>query len=140
MAKVGRNAPCPCGSGKKYKRCCWEKPNPDPSSLPHGLQPPLEIVLDYEDLDDLSNSVLTLIKEGRFDEADAVCDDLAKRYPDQIDCIERRGLVMKARGRPLEAAALYRQAAEFARTHDGFDQDGIDWYLERAQALETDTK
>jgi hypothetical protein len=22
-AKVGRNEPCPCGSGKKYKRCCW---------------------------------------------------------------------------------------------------------------------
>jgi len=21
-AKVGRNSPCPCGSGKKYKRCC----------------------------------------------------------------------------------------------------------------------
>jgi hypothetical protein len=21
-AKVGRNAPCPCGSGKKYKKCC----------------------------------------------------------------------------------------------------------------------
>ena len=20
--KVGRNAPCPCGSGKKFKRCC----------------------------------------------------------------------------------------------------------------------
>ena len=20
--KVGRNAPCPCGSGLKYKRCC----------------------------------------------------------------------------------------------------------------------
>lgn len=24
-AKVGRNDPCPCGSGKKYKRCCMEK-------------------------------------------------------------------------------------------------------------------
>jgi len=24
-AKVGRNAPCPCGSGKKYKRCCGSK-------------------------------------------------------------------------------------------------------------------
>ncbi len=23
--KVGRNAPCPCGSGKKYKKCCLEK-------------------------------------------------------------------------------------------------------------------
>jgi hypothetical protein len=24
-AKVGRNQPCPCGSGKKYKRCCLGK-------------------------------------------------------------------------------------------------------------------
>lgn len=23
--KVGRNDPCPCGSGKKYKKCCLEK-------------------------------------------------------------------------------------------------------------------
>jgi uncharacterized protein len=22
--KVGRNDPCPCGSGKKYKKCCGE--------------------------------------------------------------------------------------------------------------------
>lgn len=24
-AKVGRNDPCPCGSGKKYKQCCGKK-------------------------------------------------------------------------------------------------------------------
>jgi len=23
--KVGRNSPCPCGSGKKYKKCCYPK-------------------------------------------------------------------------------------------------------------------
>jgi len=23
--KIGRNAPCPCGSGKKYKKCCGKK-------------------------------------------------------------------------------------------------------------------
>jgi hypothetical protein len=23
--RVGRNDPCPCGSGKKYKKCCLEK-------------------------------------------------------------------------------------------------------------------
>ena len=23
--KVSRNAPCPCGSGKKYKHCCYGK-------------------------------------------------------------------------------------------------------------------
>jgi len=25
MTKIGRNNPCPCGSGKKYKRCCLQK-------------------------------------------------------------------------------------------------------------------
>ena len=25
--KIGRNQPCPCGSGKKYKKCCLNKPN-----------------------------------------------------------------------------------------------------------------
>jgi len=25
MTTVGRNEPCPCGSGKKYKKCCLEK-------------------------------------------------------------------------------------------------------------------
>lgn len=23
--KIGRNDPCPCGSGKKYKNCCFNK-------------------------------------------------------------------------------------------------------------------
>ena len=23
--KLSRNAPCPCGSGRKYKACCWGK-------------------------------------------------------------------------------------------------------------------
>ena len=23
--KLARNAPCPCGSGRKYKACCWGK-------------------------------------------------------------------------------------------------------------------
>ena len=25
MSQVGRNDPCPCGSGKKYKKCCEQK-------------------------------------------------------------------------------------------------------------------
>ena len=25
--KVGRNDPCPCGSGKKYKKCCGQNEN-----------------------------------------------------------------------------------------------------------------
>ena len=26
--KIGRNDPCPCGSGKKYKKCCEERLGP----------------------------------------------------------------------------------------------------------------
>ena len=31
-AKVGRNDPCPCGSGKKYKKCCLNKATTDTST------------------------------------------------------------------------------------------------------------
>ena len=27
IQKIGRNDPCPCGSGKKYKNCCMLKEN-----------------------------------------------------------------------------------------------------------------
>ena len=30
-AKVGRNDPCPCGSGKKFKKCCMNKPKGPPA-------------------------------------------------------------------------------------------------------------
>ena len=29
---IGRNDPCPCGSGKKYKKCCLNRMNGDPLS------------------------------------------------------------------------------------------------------------
>lgn len=32
--KIGRNDPCPCGSGKKYKKCCLGKEdNPEYSDI-----------------------------------------------------------------------------------------------------------
>ncbi|MDX9720354.1 MAG: SEC-C metal-binding domain-containing protein [Myxococcota bacterium] len=38
MANVQRNDPCPCGSGKKFKLCCLNKPlaelDDDPTSWP----------------------------------------------------------------------------------------------------------
>ena len=33
MGKIGRNEPCPCGSGKKFKRCCLGKEPDIPTSL-----------------------------------------------------------------------------------------------------------
>ncbi len=36
MSGVGRNDPCPCGSGKKYKRCCLGKDAPAPGAWTAG--------------------------------------------------------------------------------------------------------
>ncbi len=38
-SKVGRNQPCPCGSGKKYKKCCMISPKGDKDETP-GAQTP----------------------------------------------------------------------------------------------------
>lgn len=35
--KIGRNDPCPCGSGKKYKKCCLNKAKPPEDLLYHRL-------------------------------------------------------------------------------------------------------
>jgi hypothetical protein len=32
LYKVGRNDPCPCGSGKKFKKCCLDAQRPNASS------------------------------------------------------------------------------------------------------------
>ncbi|MEP7008779.1 MAG: SEC-C domain-containing protein [Acidobacteriota bacterium] len=34
QSKAGRNDPCPCGSGRKYKHCCLADQRPRPSQLP----------------------------------------------------------------------------------------------------------
>lgn len=43
MAKIGRNDPCPCGSGNKYKRCCGLKRQTTPTAA--TAPPPTETTL-----------------------------------------------------------------------------------------------
>lgn len=35
-ARVGRNEPCPCGSGKKYKKCCYRNDTGGETDLDHA--------------------------------------------------------------------------------------------------------
>jgi hypothetical protein len=37
-ARAGRNDPCPCGSGKKYKKCCIDMDRPLSAANDHGFQ------------------------------------------------------------------------------------------------------
>jgi hypothetical protein len=72
MAKIGRNDPCPCGSGKKYKKCCLGKEENE-----KALQR-IEQKADESLFEDLPISDST-------DAADEYNDDSADVFPDEID-------------------------------------------------------
>ncbi|MFH1124866.1 MAG: SEC-C metal-binding domain-containing protein [Pseudomonadota bacterium] len=135
MAKIKRNDPCPCGSGKKYKKCCLPL-HEESSAKQQQDAGAFSLTPGFTDLDDLSNSVVDLIEKGRLDEAEAVCRELLKRYPDQIDGTERLAAVYEARGENKMAAQYYRKAAQFAQGSPGFDRELIDWYSSKAKELE----
>ena len=93
---------------------------------------------DMDDLDRMSNSVLDLIDEGRLDEAEKVSHELLSQYPDQIDGFDRLAMVWEARGDKKKAVEYYRKAAAFAENNPGFDKEGIDWYINKANGLESE--
>ena len=49
MVKAGRNDPCPCGSGKKYKKCCLPKDQLIPMAPPPVAEAPEPIADPVED-------------------------------------------------------------------------------------------
>ncbi len=120
--KIGRNQPCPCGSGKKYKKCCLNKIVPAGTFI-------------YTDLDQLSNSVWEYIKAEKWDKAENACQKLLKEYPDQIDGLHRSAQLWEARGDNSKAAEYYKKAADFAKNADGFDQSTIDLFMQKAEQL-----
>lgn len=135
MAKIARNAPCPCGSGKKYKKCCLLHKDEAQRYTPKGK---MRFIPVYTDLDQLSNSVNDLIKENKRDEAEAVSRRLLKEYPDQVDGLNRLAMVYEARAERKKAAEYYRKAADFAQSHEDFDQKTINWFLSEAKRMESE--
>lgn len=125
MKKIGRNTPCPCGSGKKYKKCCMNTPK-----LPSGGR------FVYTDLDLLSNKVRDLIDQGRLEEAEAACRQLMEEYPETIDGLHRYAELFEARGENRKAAEYYRKAVTFAQLNGGFDRRTIEGFRKKAFALD----
>jgi len=68
MGKIGRNAPCPCGSGKKFKKCCIDKEIPPIAETVRGYHWSLEEVETFQ-----TNEIISKLKgfgvnfdEGQF--------------------------------------------------------------------------
>lgn len=139
MIKYGRNESCPCGSGRKYKRCCWQirdEADREIKRLRSEPVPMAQVEAEVAELDRMSNLVGDLTARGRIPEAEDVCRELRRQYPGQIDWIQRSAAIYAAKGERKLAAEWYRKAACFARTKPGFPADSIGWYDEQADALD----
>jgi tetratricopeptide (TPR) repeat protein len=126
MPKLGRNEPCPCGSGKKYKRCCLEK---NQASERDALATARQARHDddrYDELAAASNAVVDLVDAGRLDEAEEAAHDLLQRFPGVHDGYARLGLIHEIRGNTELAIEYYRKVIAFARDNPDPDEPVIE--------------
>jgi tetratricopeptide (TPR) repeat protein len=128
MAKIGRNDPCLCGSGKKYKRCCLAKiaAAERQALAAAAVAPPPNHLGFVDDGDDelaaASNAVVDLVDAGKLDAAEQAAQALLERFPDVHDGYARLGLVCEVRGANRQAIEYYRRVVAFARQHpDRYD-------------------
>jgi tetratricopeptide (TPR) repeat protein len=91
---------------------------------------------DGDDLDELSNQVVHHVDNGDIAAAEAAWEKLNEKYPDEIDPLDRKAIILEAKGEFRLAAEYYRKTAEYARTHDGFEEEGIEYFMAKARKLE----
>ena len=138
MATVGRNQPCPCGSGKKYKQCCLsrdeaaalaareqQRRDAPPAISPRRVGRWPVIDDDSPRIDGMSNGAVDLIHAGKFEEAERLCQRLLDEYPEVLDGHMRFGQLFRARGELKKAAEHLRLAAAIAFSDDDASDLGL---------------
>lgn len=139
MPKTGRNDACPCGSGLKYKRCCLRLHEAAAAERARLLSTPTEshvIDAEMDELDTLSHQASDLIRAARLDDAQRIAEDLIRRFPDQVDGLERMAEAFEARGDTKRAADYFRKAAAFTLDAEGFDPEVANMFRQRADDLD----
>jgi tetratricopeptide (TPR) repeat protein len=128
MAKIGRNDLCPCGSGKKYKKCCLASDEAAARAAEMAAMPAPSLasyVPEHDELDELteaSNAVVDMVQAGDLDAAEQAAHELLARFPDVHDGHDRLGMVYEARDDHRQAADCYRRAINVIRDHpDTYD-------------------
>lgn len=96
---TGRNAPCPCGSGKKFKRCCADKPAASATNT-RNASAASRLLLEG----------VALHQAGRLEEAAGIYRRILDRKADDSDALHYLGLIAFQQGRYHESAALIGRA------------------------------
>jgi tetratricopeptide (TPR) repeat protein len=116
-AKVGRNDPCPCGSGRKYKHCCQAKDaSPTSLAVPARESPRSPALLHR--LQQLLLAADQHYEAGRWDEAVPLFREIVRLDPNNPDPHHDLGMMWLFSGRPAEAVVSLERAVEL---RPGFD-------------------
>jgi tetratricopeptide (TPR) repeat protein len=124
--KPGRNDPCPCGSGKKYKRCCAEL-----SGVGAKTASPAPAI----DVDGLTAEMHFHLGNTRHDRGDlaGAAASLRRALALEADFAEAHdslGAALQDAGQPADAAASFRRALElrpgFAEAHGNLGNALVD--------------
>lgn len=113
MASPGRNDPCPCGSGRKYKQCCLAAGRPPASqSVPQPARPPGGVRLDANSPEvwQALQSALAAFRGGRATEAEALARRIVQAVPDHADALHLLGLIAAGRRDHHAALGLLKRA------------------------------
>lgn len=99
-----RNDPCPCGSGRKYKKCCMERDNE--LATKHRAQK-ASAVADYQ-------VALDHLQAGRLIEAESICQRILAVEPNKPEVLHMLGVIAYQAGMYDVSVDLIRGALEVA--------------------------
>jgi tetratricopeptide (TPR) repeat protein len=102
VTKIGRNDPCPCGSGKKYKQCC-EQAGAAPQPIAQANFNPQHAL----------QTAMAQHQAGNLVQAEALYKQVLQTAPNQPDTLHLLGLIAKQKGDFKTAAQLMRKALNF---------------------------
>ena len=80
---ISRNSPCPCGSGKKYKRCCMDKETSAPVSTASFLAAEVAVIAEEQEVDSIEQ-LNEIAAEINYRRNHAAREDFLGLSPDQM--------------------------------------------------------
>ena len=96
MSRAGRNDPCPCGSGKKYKHCCFARDQNTAAGVREATASVANLVRDG----------VVHLNAGRLADAEAVCRRILGLDPQHAGALHMLGVIALQAGRHDLAAEL----------------------------------
>lgn len=100
-SKIGRNNPCPCGSGKKYKQCC-EATGAAAQSISSNFNPQHAL-----------HTAMAQHQAGNLPVAESLYKQVLQTFPNQPDALHLLGLIAKQKGDLKTAVQLMRKSLNF---------------------------